>query len=355
MVTRMHRYSTSWKIVLGLLIFLGKISAVAQEKPSYVWNGFSVDWTYNHRINRLGSVLTQDSLWHSAATGIGKDSCHLTSFFTKILPTNKLGVYYQQHKLVLFTKEKNRLYFSQSWTIPVNEDLAEGTQAIVLLNGFDLYSNKQADKVQELEIKVNLLGMNYHQKQITYSLEINFLANCGTLECEKFSNAVDYTCLVEVLILVADDLKQDILTLKQGLEWTSETVSNKPKIQEKTIEGEWNVFGINRLHLNLDRDHWMLGWRQWFAPIYADNKINAIRFELNFIQATPDMKKQSYHRPHARFSKIKPGKGTYEATGVLINIPKATAETHQRVCDIIWSGKNLQSDTETARCLFKTE
>lgn len=355
MVTRMHRYCAPWKIVFWILLLSGKLLAVAQEKSLGVWNGFAVDWTYNHRINRLGSVLSRDSLWHSAATGVGRDSCHVASFFTKAQTKSKLGVYYQRHKLVLFTKEKKQLYFSQSWTIPVDEDLAAGTQVAVLLNGFDLYSNKQADKVQKLDIKVSPNGMNYHQKQVTYSLEIDFLANCGTLECEKFSNNVDYTCWVEVLILVGDDFQQENLTLKQELAWTAETVSQKPKIQEKAIAGNWNIFGINRLHLNLDRDHWMLGWRQWFSPIYTDEKISTLRFELNFVQATPNMKQESPYRPRIQIAKAKPGKGTYEAAGILLNIPQTIVETHQRTCDIIWSGKDLQSDTEVAKCAYKIE
>ncbi|MCZ2357225.1 MAG: hypothetical protein LC115_11175 [Bacteroidia bacterium] len=349
MVTQLHRYCTSRKIIFGIFILWGKLSLLAQN-PFFVWNGFAVDWTYNHRMNRIGSVLTQDSLWQAAATGTGKDSCHVATFYTKVQPEKNIGAYYQQHKLLLFTKEKNRLYFSQSWTIPVNEDLAEGTQVLVLLNGFDLYSNKQADKVQELEIKVNSLGMNYHQKQVTYSLEVNFLANCGTLDCEKFSNNVDYTCIVEVLILVGDDITHENITLKENLAWTTETVSNKPKVQEKKIEGNWNVFGINQLHLILDRDHWMLGCRQWFAPVYTENKISLLRFELNFIQAAPDMKTTAYSRPRIRISKAKPGSGTYQATGFLMNIPNATTSTHQKICDIIWSGKNLHSETEAAKC-----
>ncbi|MFY7861519.1 MAG: hypothetical protein ACOVP5_04770, partial [Chitinophagales bacterium] len=68
------------KINLIFLIVNLSMSLLAQDKnnihKAVIWRGFDHQWTYNHRINRIGSIVSRNDLGtfvgkHYSASGAG--------------------------------------------------------------------------------------------------------------------------------------------------------------------------------------------------------------------------------------------------------------------------------------------
>ena len=79
-----------------LLLFFLLLQTFSLSSQIPVWQGFELNWTYNHRINRLGSFIYQDSVYNTAATGLGKDSAW---FNTHYLLIPKPGRQYNEFKI----------------------------------------------------------------------------------------------------------------------------------------------------------------------------------------------------------------------------------------------------------------
>ena len=64
----------------------------AQELKPYnkamIWRGFQHKWTYNHRINRIGSSVSfkddKGYCIHYSASGLGSDSTFATTYYTYV-------------------------------------------------------------------------------------------------------------------------------------------------------------------------------------------------------------------------------------------------------------------------------
>jgi len=80
-----------------IFLILCSEQSKAQDLPHYnkalIWRGFEHKWTYNHRINRIGSSVSLNEKGegfciHYSATGLGSDSTFATTHYTYVESPN---------------------------------------------------------------------------------------------------------------------------------------------------------------------------------------------------------------------------------------------------------------------------
>lgn len=218
------------------------------------WQGFYHNWTYNHRINRLGDWLQIDAnnnqlkakLNHSAASGSGSDKLQYQSFFT-FLNTTKAHFVSSTVTASIRGREATTTskIISVKGVLPI--ELLKDKNGIVVLNGFDLYcKNKKdgkivgtgnADKLLHFFIEVD--DLKIIGNQFDFNLAIKFGADCDSPECLNFSLGdnewFDYQLTVGYqLITFNNDVHVTDSNLQQYYSWKKPSKS-KPTIDSNEI------------------------------------------------------------------------------------------------------------------------
>lgn len=217
--------------ILLFALALFSFSAIAQSKfskPIYIWHGFSHQWGYNHRVNRLGSFIetptlgdsSKPSIVHTAASGSGSDVARFQTFYQTVEPSNivsKTGVvqfrfqgkewqkFHLSQKVVIdLPKESFLPAQSGSIKVPMNGE--------ALLNGFDLHpaNGVKADKFVVFGISIgnaqlsqsDSLNPGKSSYRLIFDIVAEFQFACTTPECEVFNQEVDYLLDVHWLGLI---------------------------------------------------------------------------------------------------------------------------------------------------------
>ena len=92
------------KIILILFFLSLHFLVLSQENDSiYLWQGFKHEWTYNHRINRIGNFLSEDKkeIIYTSASGLGADSTYYTSKYNLITDSG-INPYYGKTRFEIF-------------------------------------------------------------------------------------------------------------------------------------------------------------------------------------------------------------------------------------------------------------
>lgn len=161
--------------------------------PFAIWQGFHHTWTYNHRLNRLGDWLefeTPDENTvkvqsaHAAASGSGEDKAAFTSFSAV---TRAAGIRCTQHSLdghlIDGTEEHPQAFvipFSIAGVPPEHDVFA------AVLRGFDLFSNKDADKLLSLHLATTPPVRHEQSGDVRFSLIGALNVDCDSPECDNF-------------------------------------------------------------------------------------------------------------------------------------------------------------------------
>ncbi|MFB6374529.1 MAG: hypothetical protein ABEN55_15730 [Bradymonadaceae bacterium] len=139
-----------------------RAEAESQSDGAFVWRGFDHQWTYNHRLNRMGDFLKQDectgggkaglpglsctgSVHHTGASGTGQDELAFTSYYTETGSTG--AAYHPAHAtLQLQGREQREIRREVTVEVPVEAD----GKFVALLNGYDM---RTAGKTKAKKIK----------------------------------------------------------------------------------------------------------------------------------------------------------------------------------------------------------
>jgi hypothetical protein len=290
-----------------------------------VWQGFEMDWTYNHRLNRLGSYIYQDSVFNTAATGTGKDSGW---FNTPYILIPKPGRQYNEFHIYrrIEAKENEMIQVQIDTILPIDFH-----HSVFYLNGFDLVANNEADKLQLMDFGIKMVKGNYDTTylRITYSL----LFNCQSLECDWINNDVDYD--LNLFIGCISFPGEDYISYVQGEMFNfSEKWDRKKNDRNTTYTGNTNAPRfITDFKFSLDKAHW---YTSIHASIDAGNNV-----AMKFKQYREKMKQNAYYKPHANFSKRTKGGCMYEMNGITLTHPENVKRTAMEFKgSIIWKGNN---------------
>lgn len=298
-----------------------------------VWQGFEMNWTYNHRINRLGSYIYQDSVFNTAATGLGKDSGWFNTHYL-LLP--KPGRQYNEFKIYkrLEAKENEMIQIQIDTILPISYH-----HSIFYLNGFDMIANNDADKLQLIQFGVKMVKGNNDTTFLR--INISLMVNCQSIECDWINNDVDYDLNLYIGCITFPN--EDYISYVKGEMFNfTEIWDKKNNDRTETYPGNTQCPRfITDLKISLNKAHWYSGiW----AYVNSDNNVT-----MKFEQYKKKMKKNAFFKPHGNFSKRSKGSAMYEMNGITLTHPeKVEMNPKEFKGGIVWKGNNKSAFSRDA-------
>jgi hypothetical protein len=165
------------------------------EPPFQVWQGFRHTWTYNHRLNRLGDWLSAEkregdtleiALGHSAASGSGRDEASFRGSYAAI---RAAGVRYRQFRqtIAIRSSEQESQTFQREIRIGPEDGIATDCDTFAaVLAGFDLLSEKDADKLISFHLATTVPRRDARTGEIVFSILGALNVDCDSLECDNY-------------------------------------------------------------------------------------------------------------------------------------------------------------------------
>lgn len=315
------------------LIFILLIQSIYSFSQIPIWQGFEMNWTYNHRINRLGSYLYQDSVFNTAATGLGRDSGW---FNTHYLLISKPGRQFSEFKIYkrIEARENEMIQIQIDTILPISYH-----HSIFYLNGFDMIANNDPDKIQYLQFGVKMVKGDFDTTFLR--INISFMFNCQSIECDWINNDVDYdlNLFIGCIIFPNEDY---ISYLKGEIYNGTEIWTRKSNDAVNSYLGNTDVPRfITDLKISLNKAHWYSGIKMYI------NTSNDVL--MKFEQYKKGMKKNAYYKPHANFSKRSKGSALYEMNGITLTHPENVMRNPQEFKGgIVWKGNNKSAFSRDA-------
>lgn len=166
-------------------------TAAPGAEPAVVWQGFRHAWTYNHRLNRLGSGIThlarapgrvEAEAWHAAASGSGADVATFTGYHTAV---RAAGVAFTEVRLGLdiSSHEEEPQAFVREVRVPARPGIDDPVLA-ACLNGFDLRSEGDADKLASFHLAVTPPFLDSETGEVVLLLIGGLNVDCDSPECD---------------------------------------------------------------------------------------------------------------------------------------------------------------------------
>ena len=144
-------------VFCAFIFFVNGQSMQAQsDGEAAIWRGYKHKWTYNHRINRIGSFVDNDAdeMIYTSASGFGEDSTFYTSGYSR-LESDEIHFKYGKVSLDIEGKEGDLIVKNATIELPFSEKEIQENQFYTVLNGYDILSIDKADKLNYLQIKVD--------------------------------------------------------------------------------------------------------------------------------------------------------------------------------------------------------
>ena len=160
-----------------------------------LWQGFRHRWQYNHRVKRIGSYVEHlphsdrscdAQVVHTAASGTGPDRADITELFTKV---SARGVSFQSgvSEIQVRTVEDELADFNTRLEVTLDSELVNKTDYTVVLNGFDLYTDRDADKLMTLVLEVTDPQRDASSPTLVFNIKGAFRVDCSSAECDRIA------------------------------------------------------------------------------------------------------------------------------------------------------------------------
>ncbi|MDX2002372.1 MAG: hypothetical protein SFW35_08060 [Chitinophagales bacterium] len=357
----------------ALCCFLGMVcasSSFAQDTlpplantSCVLWRGFQQSWGYNHRLNRIGDYVDNYpiennclnvDLVHTAATGLGMDTCHIQSYFTYLQASN-ISTVAGEASFKLEGFKGVPIKVSEEVRIVVPPDFDPNTVVQVFINGFDIYSTSPAQKLQALSLKVSEALFLPDSRELAFTLSAEATLDCRSLECPKFNPVVDYQLHVNYLLVAGKELLATEKRYTQAFLWDKKT-ELEPEPENDTIQGVGNqqyqaaVVGFQEFVLLLDNEHWMLDWRSFLDPVEYSAATGQYILQRNllFKQWAEKMRKSSEKKYESVFAERRPGAAVFSGKLLMLQVKQGCTQNDTMEGSIRWMGKNLTPDQPRA-------
>lgn len=325
-----------------------------------IWRGFSHSWTYNHRINRLGSYVTTKGgaplSVHTAASGLGADSCYYTSFYSQVqspLCNFHEGVL----NIKLYGKEKQLITKTVEVAIPAPAAMKNQDQYICLLNGFDLRAIGNADKLQFLRFSVEDAYYAPAVNELRFKVKVSIVVNCQSFECSRFNQKTTYDLDIYYLIIAGEHnhLSATPHIITENYPW-DKRIESTATPKHSTIVGNKEYFhsnaavGIKSLAITLDDAHWMLQYHCNVTPLDYVPELGkaSISTDLFFQEWQQGMKQMSAMPQQSKFSSKKKGWCVLDTEIVLLQFRTANVRHQKNTGSGFWEGKNFSPNAQEA-------
>lgn len=270
-----------------------------------VWRGFDFNWTYNHRINRIGSFVWPQAegvakMVATAASGTGQDQAVIDGYGTWVAGAG-VTLIGGACTLELVGHEGEVIQARSTVRIP---DAPEGAAAVVL-GGFDLAvglseaERSDSDKLQRLMLGVRDLRRD--GDALVFRVEGALVARCRSLECKPFEKKTSYRLQVWYTVLAGPGLvAQSPVAISDAYAWDTETevdLATRFTDVALPLDAHTCLVGLSRVEFILDREHhvlqlcakvdspnplpngvWRFGWKagvkNWRAGMGAANPLS---------------------------------------------------------------------------------
>lgn len=201
-----------------------------------VWQGWRMQWQYNHRLNRTGALLEQlpcpalpdeppvrcrARIISTAASGTGTDRARLESHHALVVARGVRAS--SAAKEVLLQGPEGRALESRTEIrVPLTADAARQPLQVALLSGFDVAAMGSADKLQRFAIQVDPPQVGEDEARVPVTIAGRF--DCNSAECPR-ANEVSLSILVGVTLLSSQrsELSTSKHTVNHGYAWNEKT------------------------------------------------------------------------------------------------------------------------------------
>jgi len=329
-----------------------------------VWQGFKQNWTYNHRLQRLSDLvqIEPDSdgtsavhTFHAAATGLGSDVGVYQSYYT-FARIPKVQIYTGRERFRFHGKKGEHREDSRTIRIPLYTKIAMKSQAIAILNGFDLYTDLNAFKIQSLELNISDCRIDSSDTAIVFDLSAGVTLNCRSLECKKFDPNYNYSWRVEYAVISGyKNLAFSSQSISQSFHWDRkhelELTTNQRSITGKKDSGYSNaILALKSLNVDLDKEHWFIDWNSFINPIEYNAASGEYKYQsgLTLREWKKGMKRDSAEPLESIFSFRDRGSGKISAEISLIQFTNGCTQQDSVSGQIEWQGRGREKDPESA-------
>lgn len=263
----------------------------------FVWRGFRHSWTYNHRLNRLGNWLDSGArespesvatAHHAARSGSGDDTAEWLMGYSVPRAHGVRFIPLAPEVFWLRSHEGRRVEQRRSCAVRLPDDLALPDRRIVLLNGFELVSNRDADKLRSFSLLASEPVVDTTSRELTFELTVALEVDCDSLECtvgEGAETQTDYTLTLRLLVVLAPAHALTITsaTASNAYEWDREHEVRLEEQGVRTItfpdpEGGWDrsVPAIRGFAVTLTREEEAPGEERSMHLLELDIQVNPV-------------------------------------------------------------------------------
>lgn len=349
-----------------LLALFSTSTLLAQELNTHnkalIWRGFEHKWTYNHRINRIGSLVSmrQDSGYciHYSATGLGSDSTFATTYYTYV-EAPSVCFKETEIKILVNGNEGDLLTKTENVYLDLDEWMQNKTHYDILVNGFEVKSMIKSDQLQLLQFLVEDPEYSKETKQIYLTTNFNLVTNCRTLECELFKDQTAYELTLHLLILGFDEDAAEVRNSYTTRNYAWDTSVEVEDLSKKlTILGQKNQYpsacmGIKGLGIVLNEEHWLLQVNNYITPLAYNPKNGQMSSYINMkvVAWNNGMENFSVAPFKAEFAKRKSGFAMLNTNPSLIQFANAKIKHGQTSTSLYWKGRNKSSESPEAESI----
>lgn len=186
--------------------------AMERRHPNAViWQGFDHEWQYNHRANRLGSYVSpagnagaeinQWTIGHTAASGSGPDTATFSDYYTTLAAAG-IWVTTAEVRLDFDGRDTETLTETVTASIPLTDEMQDRDEYLAVLNGFDLVSDGDADKLIEFHLQIDSQPSDGSGGTADFNLTGRIKGDCSTPECGD--DRTKFSLDVHVLLLAGN-------------------------------------------------------------------------------------------------------------------------------------------------------
>lgn len=306
-----------------------------------IWNGFTHSWGYNHRLNSLGDYVgpvtcggsgCAGEVVHTAASGSGSDEAAWESRHTAVTAPDV--AFRQGAALLSFDIEDGeglRHERTAEARVPATGRLADPERLAAVLNGFDVYATRDADKLRALEIAVG--DPRIEGDEVVFDVTVAVELDCDSLECDgtsKLDTDVHYRVMVAWLVAGGEGLAVTPVAEGNAYAWEgagdAEEIALADMVQASGAGGVGGfaygsaAVAFRRLAVTLDRDHHMAEWASTVEPGAYDPTTGWLDYDVALL-----FKQWNAGTVEAPLSYTAPGEATFEADLALLQFSRGCA------------------------------
>ncbi len=329
---------------------------IAQDvNEAAIWRGYKHHWTYNHRINRIGSFVNADKneLVYTSASGFGSDSTFYTAGYS-LLKSDDLKFHYGKITVDIEGKEGDLISETKAIQLPFSKDEIQDNQFYTVLNGYDIVSIDKADKLNYLQIKID--EVQFGDEGLSFDISTSIIANCHSLECAVLNKKMHYKIDVYYVLIYG---KEDFINSKnfnysKNYDWDKKLeVVNKPdtiQIKAQANKFENAAVGLKSFSVYFDDDHWFMEWNNFTEIIDYTSETGMIRFMLDFYYKcwSENMKKKVAYTKHNKYALKSKGHASLDISLALFQFNNTEVQQINESGRMFWSGRNASSNSPKA-------